>query len=236
MTLDQILNLVRTKSYNSRTDAEVVAAVNAALAYIYDFIIKENRGYWIKWDTTTVGLIVNQEEYALPLDLEALIRVRERPDALPQYLLMEPATSLTDESMIAATGTADLTVADGPVSQYVYFGPYLDAAAAVADPQGAQKIRVGPIPSSARQVELVYTVKKIEIVDESSYLMIPDEGSGRFALIDIAVAELVQANDDSMAESYRASGERKLTMFLNTIRDRQFQQVGTQTPYLSDLD
>lgn len=237
MNLQQIAAQLDKNSYFSRDRDELVMAINVGSRFIYDWILKENEGTWLKWDTS-VSLLANVEEYALPIDLESLMRMRERQNASSNWALMTPADGLIDPDMLAASGAVDLTVNHGPMSQFSFYGPYLDQAAALADPQGAMKVRVGPIPQETRQVELVYACKYVDIdgIDPASFLMIPDEGSGRAALLDFASAELVRKNSDALSEDYQAAGMMKLTLFLNTIRSRQNQQATTQQPYISDLD
>lgn len=238
MNLQQLDTQLDKNSYFSRDKEERILAINTASRFIYDWIIKENQGTWLKWDTSTMSLAAGTEEYTLPADLETLMRMRERLNAGSDWQLMSPASGLIDPSMLAASGSADLTISDGPMSQFSFYGPYLDAAAAGQDPQGAMKVRVGPIPQEARQVELVYAAKYVDIGDTNpnTYLMIPDEGSGRVALLDLATAELVRKNSDSLAEEYTQAGMDKLTLFLSTIRSRQNQQASTQQPFIDDLD
>lgn len=234
MNLTQIYADCDRRSYYSRSSDEIWAAINSASRLIYDFVLKELSGYWIKWDAGTVTFANGVEEYALPADLETLIRIRERLDSNSSWALMNPA-GLTDTQMLAPLGAADLQFSSGLGSQFSFYGPYLDQAGSQASPQAAQKIRVEPIPTGTRQVELVYVAKYVEVTDKSSFLQIPDEGSGRPALADLAVAELVRQNNDSLAGEYEGSGMKKLTLFLCTVRARQ-QTPKQQRPYLSDFD
>ncbi len=88
------------------------------------------------------------------------------------------------------------------------------------------------MPTDTRYVELVYSAQFVEVEDETSFLMIPEDGHD--ALIDFAVAECLKANDDSLAAAYSQSGMSKMSLFLELCRNRQLQDGRAVEPYLTD--
>jgi len=232
VTLQQLFDKVNKRSYQSRADDEILAAISSASKLLYNKILNENRGNFLKWDTTTVAIVANQEDYALPVDLQQIVRFRERLNSSSDYRRIDPADINSNDfvdAQFASSFGADL---DGPVSDFMYYGPIL----LEADAQTAAKqrhVRLAPTPQDSRQTELVYTAKFIEIIDLESFLTIPDEGHE--AVMYYAAADLKVLNDDdntgdlTMAQMH----ERE---FLKIVRKNQTQQGPKVEPYIIDMD
>jgi hypothetical protein len=236
MDLNQMYTLARSKSYFSRSDAEIFAALNEGSRYVFQNILKENKGYFIKWDTTTVEIVPNVLEYQLPADLEQILRVRERTSASDNWRVIRNDPSLTSYTQLLDSATSYIgSCYDTTESQFMFFGPYEpQSVASDADDDETYNIRFSPNPIDTRTVELVYTAKFVEVTGTGSHLVIPDDGRG--AVLDYAVAELLTLNGDDRAGQFYQNAERKLTMFLTLVRDRQLQDPPQVEPYLSDLD
>src|SRR5438270_14062486 len=114
MTLQQIFNLVSKRTFFSRDDDEVWAAISSASRTLFLEVQEENRGFFIVFDTTSLALLLNQEEYALPQGCSQIIRLRERLSANAQWAVMLPADDLNAPDFVAAqfpdfAGTIDGT-------------------------------------------------------------------------------------------------------------------------------
>ncbi len=229
MNLSTIYSLVSTKSYWSRTEEEVWAAINAAARFLYQAVLKEQRGYWIKTDSSSLTFTSGTTVYPLPADVQQLMRMRERSSAQEQWRLVN-AEDIRSDTMQQNSTSIGVSF-DGQLSDFSFYGPYLDEAAS-QDYSGSeiQKISIAPSPVDSRFVELVYTAKFVEVDDQTSFLMIPSDGHD--ALIDFAVAECLRGNDDSLVNAYTSSGNAKMSMFLTVCRDRQIEQTRTVEPYL----
>src|SRR5581483_6620409 len=121
---------------------------------------------------------------------------------------------------------------DGPVSDFLYYGPYFDLVDAKTQAQ-AQKVKIAPIPQDTRFTELCYIGKHIEISGPASTLIIPMEGHP--VVLYMAMAELLGSNDDENPYFAQGGGEKK-TQFLKWVRDRQKQHGRTIEPYIEDMD
>lgn len=233
MTLTQIFDWCQKKSYFSRDDDEIWQAINSAAHLLYKEAVLENRGYFIVWDTTSLTIAANVEEYALPATVEQIVRLRERLNASDPYRVIVPAdvndSATTDSQFISADDSA----LDSELSQFVYNGPYAKQSDAAAGTY-VKSIRLEPIPTDARFTELVYTAKFIEIAGTESPLVIDPEGHD--ALKYIAAAELLLTNDDDNAENFAAFGNTHKTQYLKLVRKRQIQQGPQIEPYISDMD
>lgn len=237
MTLQQLFDQINKKSNFYRDEDEVWDAISTAAKELYLEILKESQrgqqsGFFLTWDTTTITLQANVEEYALPVQLSALVRVRERLLATDPWRVVEPA-DLNDNSFVdaqfSATIGADQT---GPVSDFEYTGPYL----LMADAQTAARplhLRIAPLPQDTRFVELVYTAKFVEITGPESPLIIPDEGHTLIKAM--AIGELLGAEDDDNPY-WEGQVERLRPLFFNWVRNRQVQKSRTQEAYIEDLD
>ncbi len=233
-TLAQMFDLARKKSYFSRPDDEVWAALNYGAWRVYSYVLKEFRGFFIKWDETSLTLTPNVDEYTLPADLAQIVRLSERLSVNSPWLPMVPA-DLNSQLFIQQQFQDTITLSSGLVvtSDFTYYGPYLDSASTTS-PTGVYKIRVAPKPTDTRACQLVYSAKFVPIINAGSQLMIPPEGSE--AMLAWAVAELLRANSDQLAAEYEAKGQRDITEFLTFVRERQIQQRPTVEPYVADLD
>lgn len=232
MTLNQLYDWCQKKSYFSRDDDEIWQAINGAAHLLYKEVVIENQGYFIAFDTTSLTLVPTQEEYALPATVEQIVRLRERLLATDQWLLMEPE-GLNDPETTAAQSLGGASFFNSPLSQFIYSGPYAKQADATAGTY-AKSIRVAPIPNDTRFTELVYTAKFIEIMGAESPLVIDPEGHD--ALKNLAVVELLDANDDDNREKFLERGNYHKTQYLKLVRKRQVQQRPQCEPYIDDLD
>lgn len=102
-----------------------------------------------------------------------------------------------------------------------------------SDSKGPYKVRLAPRPSDMRQTELIYDAKYLQILNENSYNVIPEEG--HHAQMDFAKSELLMQNSDDLAPQYEQKAMQELTEFLTFIRERQTQMVSHQEPYISDM-
>lgn len=229
MTLAQIFDFVNKKTYLSRDDDEIWDAISEAASTLFLKVTSENSGFFLKWDTTSMSLVVNQEDYALPADLGQMVRMRERQLATDQWALILPG----DLNSSGVTHAQFAGMFTGPVSDFKYSGPLLlmDDAKTAAQ---VQHVKIAPIPQEARFVELVYDAKFLEIAGPESVLVIPSEGHG--AVKFDATASLLAANDDDNADRYTKMADENERWFLKWVRNRQFQQVRQVEPYVEDLD
>lgn len=231
MTLQQLFDWCNKKSYFSRDDDEVWAAINTAGHQLYKEVVLENSGFFITFDTTSLVLAALQEEYALPASVEQIVRLRERLPGETYWRVITPS-DLNSQATLGANfgylldpGTSD--------SRFVYNGPYQKESDAVAG-DFINSIRIEPIPQETHNTELVYTAKFLEITGTESPLVIEPEGHD--ALKYLATAELLAANDDDNSERFEALGNTQKTQYLKIVRARQIQKVRQIEPYVSDLD
>ena len=172
------------------------------------------------------------QEFALPGDLTQIVHLAERSSSSEDWRPMAPETlgnalsNLQDQ-----IGWDDFYSASyGGASAFGYYGPYLDAADAVAtEALQIQKIRVSPGINATYACQIAYTAKWMPIVDASSAIMLPDEGT--YAMLNYAIAELRRASDDSASSDYEDKGDRHLQSFLSWLRARQIQSPLTIDTY-----
>ena len=235
-TLAQMFDICRKKTYFSRQDDEIWSALNYGAWRVYSYVLKEFRGYFIKWDETSLTLQPNVDEYTLPSDLAQIVRLSERLNTIPQSGTWLPMVAADINSQLFVQQQfSDVITLGAPLSmfsEFTYYGPYMSADQVT----GAQlnKIRVAPKPTDTRLCQLVYSAKFVEIVNPSSQLMIPAEGT--HTMQSWAIAELLRSNSDQLGEAYEAKGERDVTEFLTFMRERQIQQRPSVESYLADLD
>ena len=234
MNLAQMYSLANSKSYYSRSDGEIYNALDKGGRIVFNAVLKEFRGFFIKFDETSVTLTPTtvDQEYVLPSDLTQIVHLAERVTSTENWHPMSPITlgdALTNLQNTA--GWYDFYAdAYGDSSEFGFYGPYLDAAAAVAaQPLQIQKIRVSPIPDTTRMVQIAYTAKWLPITDASSKIMLPDEGTQ--PELDYSIAELRRASDDSAADKYEAQGDKGLSSFLTWLRARQIMNPLTIDTY-----
>lgn len=235
MNLAQAYALTDSQSGYARPDGEKYAALNSGGWKVFAATMKEFRGFFIKFDEVSLTLTPTQtdQEYALPVDCSQLVHVAERATTSEDWHPMAPEAlgdALTNLQNACGWDTFYSSVY-GYDSAFGYYGPYLDAADAVAG--GAlqiQKIRVSPIPSQTLMVQLAYTAKWIPIVDGSSAIMLPDEGTP--AMVAYASAILNASSDDmTRAGYYNSEGDRLLLDYLTWARARQIQAPLTIDTY-----
>lgn len=233
MTLAQIFDWCNKKSYFSRDDDEIWQAINSAAHLLYKEAVLENSGYFIAFDTTSLTLAANIEEYALPATVEQIVRLRERLLASDPWRVVLPANindpAATDAQFV---GGGDLSL-DSELSQFVYIGPYAKQTDAAAQTY-VKSLRIEPIPTDTRFTELVYTAKFVEIAGQESALVIDPEGHD--ALKNLAVVELLDANDDDNRGNFLERGNTHKIQYLKLVRRRQTQQGPQCEPYVDDLD
>jgi hypothetical protein len=232
MDLRTMFQLAHAKSYYSRSDQEVWQALSGAAHTVYMKILAENRGFFIKWDTTTVALVPNQEEYTLPADCTQLLRVREQTSSSVPWRVVMPA-DLNDPDYTDAQFNSVLGPnMDGPVSEFEYYS-YLTMANAETTGQ-VQNIRFEPPPYDTRNVELVYVCRFLEITGPNSIKVIPNEGDE--VVLYSAVASLLASNGDDPAMMKAEAKEEEL-VFLKWVRKRQQQTAVTHVQaYIDDMD
>ena len=230
MNLQTIHDLAASRSYFSRPDSEVWAAINAGSRFAYQAVLKEDRQYFRTTDTSSVTIVPNTQEYALPVTVNQLIRVRERFNVQDKWRLIEPADTNSPEGR---DDSPSPSVTFGCSSQFNYQGPYLPQSDAV-DGNDDQTLRIflTPIPQDTRLVELIYIAKYVEVFAATDPYMIPTDL--RDFVLDFAISELLRGNNDDLAEKYEAAAGQKLDMALTVIRERQLQHPTTVTPYLSE--
>lgn len=234
MNLAQLFSWCDQKSYFSRDDDEVWAAISTAALQLYTEVLIENQGYFNTWDTTSLTLAANTEEYALPPALENIIRLRERRNPTDPWAVILPADvnspGIEDAQF---TGTGDIAT-DSSVSQFQYIGPYEKQSDAVAGTY-VKTIRIAPIPvDGPRSTELLFTAKFVTIEGQESPLVI--DPAGHNALKYLATAELLAAQDDDNAERFETKGNTHKTQYLKLVRARQQQDVRHVTPFIEDMD
>lgn len=236
MNLAQMYALADSKSGYSRSDGEIYDALNESGFRVFSAVLKEFRGFFIKFDETSLSLqplsANATQEYPLPADLTQIVHLAERPSPSEDWHPMPPldlSTALT--TLQDNVGWEDFyAYGYGAESEFGFYGPYLDADAAEAG--GAlqiQKIRVAPGPTQARSCQIAYTAKWLEIVDASSKIMLPGEGT--YAMLNFAIAELRRSSDDSLSADYEKKGETHLDSFLSWLRARQIMQPLTIETY-----
>src|SRR5438270_14061340 len=100
MTLQQIFNLVSKRTFFSRDDDEVWAAISSASRTLFLEVQEENRGFFVVFDTTSLLLALNQEEYALPQACSQILRLRERLVATDPWSVVLPAEDLNSPDFV----------------------------------------------------------------------------------------------------------------------------------------
>jgi len=231
MTLRQIFDWCQKKSYFSRDDDEIWQAINSAAHLLYKEVVLENSGYFIVFDTTSLVLALNQEEYPLPATVQQIVRLREQLPGEIAWRVINPA-GLNDPATTGANFGFNNDVGCES-SPFIYNGPYLKQSDAQAE-DGIQNLRIEPIPQQTHNTELVYTADFIEIEGAESALVIDAEGHD--ALKYLAVAELLLANEDDNAENFAGVGNTHKTQYLKLVRKRQIQSGPTIEPYIFDMD
>lgn len=221
-------------SYNSRRPGEVIAKLNEAGFEIYCSILKEFSGFFIKFDETSLALSPTQasQEYTLPADLTQIVHLAERQSSTENWHEIDPANNLGNVLQNQLSDAGIWSPNFGEKSAFEYFGPYLDSTNAVLPgaPAQLQKIRVSPITDVSRFVQIAYTAKWVQIVNDSSSLVLPDEGT--YAMEAYATAKLLKLNGDTLADEFLKEGQRLEARFLSWVRQRQIQRLPQTEAYL----
>lgn len=226
MNLAQMFALCNSKTSYSRSEGEIYGSLARAGFRVYSAVLKEFRGFFLKFDESSLTLVPNTQEYAMPADFSQMVHLAERVSATENWQPMAPVDLDTAVNNVqAALGWEDFySPLYGGQSNFGYYGPYLDSAAAkLAQPLQIQKIRITPNPSETHFCQLAYTAKWLPINDSSSLVMLPDEGT--YAMESFASAELCAMNDDTRAQYYEGKGQSDLSAFLSWARNRQIQTV-----------
>lgn len=244
MTPAEIFALADARSGYVRTAKPdlIWSAITEAARSMYLWIKKENSGFFIKWDTATIAFVANQDEYICPPDLEQIVRFSERLNSQDKF--REILTSAINaplfrnnqfETVISTTGIQQ--------SVFAYIGPYLTGADGEAGDQADDeaaaeaeiyKVRIAPMPGEAHQTELVYTAKFMEMRSDKDVCVIPEEGRG--AVLEYAIAGVLQGKNEALAGSHKAAGDEARDLYLTSVRDRQIQAYPGVQPYLDQLD
>jgi hypothetical protein len=227
--LPQMYATVNSKSAYSRPD-EIYGALSEAGFLVYTAVLKEFAGFFLKFDTTTITLTPGQQEYTLPPDLTGLVNISERQTSAERWRTIDP-TDLSNAMDNTQTIVGwDYWCDDYEDSNFRFYGPYLTSAATTS--VQTQKITITPAVDVVRMCEIAYTAKWLPITNEQSHLMLPEEGT--YAMQNFALAEILRANDDSLANEYEAKANKHLTAFLTWVRNRQSVKRPTITSYLGD--
>jgi len=94
-----MFQLCHSKRYYSRPDLEVWNAISEAASTLYLKVLAENRGFFVKFDTTTVALVVDTEEYTLPTDCTQVLSLRERSSSSVPWRTVTPAERQNDPDL-----------------------------------------------------------------------------------------------------------------------------------------
>lgn len=235
MQLQQMFNLVSKRSFFSRDDDEVWAAISSVSKSLFLEVQEENRGFFIVFDTSSLQLQPNVEEYALPSGCSQIVRLRERLTSTQPYSIIWPADDLNDPDLIDAQFPEFASDLDGPNSDFEYYGPYLDFAGAQTVAK-VQKIRIEPIPQDARATELAYIAKFLEITSAASAKVLPDESDD--AVVYGATVICLGANEgvEQQLENNQGFYKEAKIQFMKWVRRRQQQRVRQVETYVNDLD
>lgn len=230
--LQQIFNDIQKATYFSRDDEEIWAVLNECGYGVYTAVLKEYRGYFLKWDET-IATVVGTEEYSLPADLKQIVRISERSDSSSPWRPMLPLD--VNSSLFTMLNQSNaLNVTWGPASQFGYF-PYLlstDIKASLTSQ--VAKIRIEPTPQDVRTLQVIYGAKWLQILNKDSQVMLPENGV--FAMKNKAIGTLLDRNDDSQAAKFHLLAKDNLRDFLTDVRDFQIQNKAYIEPYITDLD
>jgi hypothetical protein len=230
--LAQLFANCNAASYYSRTPGEIYAKLNEAGFEVYTAVIKEFKGFFIKFDESSLTLTASQsnQEYTLPTDLTQIVHMAERTTSTEDWHPMYPSGDLENVLINQLVNAGILSFSMGNASPFEYFGPFLDSAATTGTQ--TQKIRIAPIPDQNHSAQLVYTAKWVQVTNDHSSVMLPDEGT--YAMEAKATAKLLRLNNDGLYKDFVAEGQSLETKFLTWMRQRQIQEPPTAKPFLSE--
>lgn len=225
--LAQMIAEVDSKSYYSRS-GEVVSALSKSGWKIFSAVVKEYAGFFLKVDTTSMTLTPGQQLYPMPSDLGNLIGLGERSNTSENFREILPTSPQR-----AFANMQIATIWDGwfgPSSHFRFFGPFQGAVA--NNIPSPQQIQITPAVDMLRPCQIVYTAKYLPLTSSTSLLSLPDEGT--YAQQSFALAEILRANNDTLAGQYQQEAMEQLTDFLTWVRDRQTVERPQITGYLED--
>lgn len=223
--LAQMYATVNSKSSFSRP-GEIYAALSEAGWLVYSAVLKENSGFFLKFDTSTITFTPGQQDYQLPPDLTNIVNLAERLTTSERWRTIEPV-GLRDA--MDNTQNAVRWSCDYGTSHMGFYGPYLTSVASTG--VQTQSITISPKIDQTRMCEIAYTAKWLPITSGDSLVMLPEEGT--YAMQNFAIAEINRANNDSLSSEYEAKGNKHLTAFLSWVRQRQTVEWPTIESYLS---
>jgi hypothetical protein len=221
MTLAQMIEAVSRKSYRSRTQTEVIEAINSAARRVFNWIVKETPGkHFLKFDTS-LTLIAAATEYALPVDCRQIARIREYDPASGKWRIIH-STDLVDIGNQQEEFGA-LVQFDDTESPFKFYGPYQKAT-------GLYYIMIEPATDVNRTLEIVYSAAYVDITDQDSTFVMPEESHP--IIQNFALAECLEDNDDSLSQAKETRAEKDLVLYADKLRDAQTQDRPTQEAYL----
>jgi hypothetical protein len=223
MTLAQMIASVDRKTYFSSTKINIIEAINSAAKYVYQWVLKENRGFFLKWDTS-LTLTVGQQEYLMQDDLQQIIMIREYDPDAGEWRIIHSQDILDNGRMQQQFGS--LVVVGGFDSPFRFYGPYIKSV------DKKTYIKIEPAIDKARQLEIVYSSKYVEIQGEGDDIpfLMPEDSHD--VIKDIAICEVLDDGDDDLSEKINARAQQKLTLYLTLVRSRQNQDTPRQEAYL----
>jgi hypothetical protein len=246
--LSSMFATCNAKSQYSRDAGEIYSALSEAGFYVYSKALKEQSNFFLKFDASTLVLQPNTQTYYLPPDCTQIINIAERKSASGKWLQMQPE-SVADalDNTRDCVGWYDIWDDNYGESRFSFAGPFLQAADTTNAPTGfgqagyniggyrgtgfqTQSILVSPVPTENHFVEIAYVAKWIPIVNDKSYVMLPEELT--YAMQAFAIAELLRSNNDSNALAYDAKGQTHLNAGLSWVRSRQIVRNPQIVPYL----
>ena len=216
----------------ARSDGDIYSALSRAGFKVFSAVMKEFRGFFIKFDETTITLVPGTQEYPLPVDCSQIVHLAERQSATNDWRPIAPLDldSTLTNIQVASGWSSFFSSQYGYGSEFGFYGPYLDAAATIGAAQ-TQKIRISPGIDSNRFCQIAYTAKWIPINDQSSKVMLPDEGT--YAMESFASAQLCGESDDVTRLGFYGSQAREdLQAFLSWARARQIMAPVMVNAYL----
>lgn len=231
-----MFNRINQKTAFTFTPDEVYAALDEAGLLVYQKVLKENRGFFVKVDETslvlTSGTPGQDQTYDLPTDCTQILHLAERlsTDMTGKWQPMEPTSlgkAYSDEwqSYVDYDGF-------GSGSRFKY-ATLLSATNTAGDftyNAQTQQIAVTPTVDQTRNTQLIYAAKWTRIIDSTSKNMLPDEGT--LAQYNGALAILTGDIDDSRQGAYMQRAKIQLDAFLQWCADRQLQRGMRVKSYL----
>lgn len=227
MTLQEMITRANGASYFSRTTDEVLGAIDDAQFQLYTMAVRELRGALVKTDLTTItnAWKAGTDTYALPPDFGKMIQLAEREAPGNPWRPMTPM-DLNNPAFVDDQFDYAGPEGFGEYSAFAYYGPYLADA-------GGWWVKVAPMPedgAGVRTVQIIYQAAYAPLETATSALTLPQEAT--YAILQGAIARLLQLNSDQNAQTYQATAQDAETRFLSWLRGRQVQRAPVQRMYL----